>query len=164
MGLFDFFKSGRTNANAISPSMPPELTFRSGKDALDYIQAFMRTEWKAKSLVVGLLGQASLHRGVLSAVVLIPKGDGFLELPTTTPIKVVGSPKAGRMPLNNSSDITQLNLSFGDLVSVLLSGQNTDLCKIYPETQGWIGFVVAKNSLTYSFKHDGWILENKYEL
>jgi hypothetical protein len=124
----------------------------------------MRTEWKTQSRVVGLLGLHTLEKGILSAGILIPKGDGFLELPTTTPIKAVGSPTTGRIPLNNSSDIRLLDLKLGDLVSVTLAGHDEELQKLYPETQGWVGFVVAKNSLTYSISHQGWMLEKKYEL
>jgi hypothetical protein len=46
-------------------------------------------------------------------------------------------------------------LKSGDFVSALLD--------YYDDDRGWIAFVVAKNSPTYSLRDGGWRQEQKYE-
>ena len=165
MGLFDFLKASVGSSSAGSHSMPNELTFKSGKAALEYIRACMRTEWKPNNVIVGIVGEPILEGGVLSVDVLLPwRDEGFIALPTKTPIKAVHSPKSGRLALNNSSDIRLLDLKSGDLVSVRLAGQDADFRRLYPPTEGWMAFVIAKNSVTYSMRQGGWLVEKKYEL
>jgi hypothetical protein len=164
MGLFDFLKSGDRTARASAARTPHNYVYKSGKHAIEYIRSYMRTEWKANSQVFGLLGHPTLEDGILTAEVLIPKGDDFIAMPTQTPIKAVHSPHAGRMLLNDSSDIRLLDLNFGDLVFVLLAEQHAEFRKLYPETEGWVAFIIGKSSLTYNPRESSWVLEKKYEL
>jgi hypothetical protein len=104
------------------------------------------------------------ERGVLSARVLIPRDDDFVELPTVTAVKAVHSKDTGRVPIDSSSDISTFGLVFGDLVTVLLAGRDDEFAKLLPESGGWIAFIIGKNRPVYSLREGGWLMDKKYEL
>ena len=166
MGLFNFFKSNPAPApKPAAPSEPEELFFKSGKDAVEYIKNWMRTEWQPGEMVMGLLGPAELIKGTLCAKVLVPHGDGFVQLATYTPIKEVDPKGQQRIPVGETTPTSMLGLNSGDLVTVLLADRKPELFELLKESfDGWVGFVVAKNELTYSFRAGGWLIEKRYEL
>ncbi len=161
MGLLDFLKP-RTAKPA--PSMLNDLFFKSGKDAIEYVKEYMQMEWKPNSMAVALVAEPILEIGILSAHVLVPKGGRFVELPTFTTIKAVYSKEHGKKSIGSSSDVSILGLKSGDLVTVMLAGQEDRLAKIIPETEGWIAFIIGKNEPVYSFRDRGWRVDKKYEL
>jgi hypothetical protein len=116
MGLFDFLKSlvDKPPAQLPPTSIPNDLIFKSGADAIEYAKENMEIEWKPGSVAVALLGQAELIRGTLCAKVLVPRGDEFVQLSTFTPIKAVNSREKGRILVNELTDISVLGLEPGD--------------------------------------------------
>ncbi|MGA8380297.1 MAG: hypothetical protein WB710_04115, partial [Stellaceae bacterium] len=116
------------------------------------------------STIVALVAHPMLDKGVLSARILVPKDDRFVELPTFTTITAVRSRETGRIPVDGSSDISVLGLQFGDLVTVLLAGRDAKLIDLLPGSDGWIAFIIGKNHNVYSLRDGGWLMEKKYEL
>jgi hypothetical protein len=164
--FFSFLKPVQTKTQApqTAASAPNELIFKSGKDAIEYVKQYMRTEWEPDSVAVALIAHPVFEKGVLSARVLIPKDDGFVELPTFTAITAVNSREQGRIPVDETSDISVLGLNFGDLVTVILAGRDAQLVDLLPGSDGWIAFIIGKNLPVYSLRDRGWIMEKKYEL
>jgi len=134
MGLLDFFKK-LTDADSAPPrqAMPPELPFKSGRDAIEYAKKYMRTDRQPQNLVTGLIARPEFENGILYARVLIPRGDGFIEILTVTKIKAIDSTYGRRRDINNNSIIEDLGLAFGDLVTVYLSAQDSEIRKNMPK-------------------------------
>ena len=166
MGLFDFLKKAgaKSPPSPSSGAIPDELVFKSGKDAIGYVQKFMRTDWVPGSMVTALLGPPSLENGILSARVLIPTSSQFREIPTFTKISAVGSRNEGKLPVTRSTQISALGLQFGDLVTVALAEKSDEVAKLMPDSSGWIAFVVAKNSLSYSMREQGWRVDKIFDI
>src|SRR5262249_41616842 len=147
-----------------TPSMPNDLVFKSGKDAIEYVKKFMLTEWKIDSVVFGLLGPAELIKGTLCALVLVPYGDGFVQLKTYTNIKAVNSEGKEQVSVNEMTDISDLGLKSGDLVTMVLAGRNPELIELLPDNfDGWVAFIIGRNLPIYSVRDHGWRMESKYE-
>lgn len=161
MGLFDFLKPRAQPA----PAMPDDLIFKSGTHAIEYVKQYMLTEWKPDSVVVALVGQAELIQRTLCAKVLVPQGDGFVQLSTFTTIKAVHSKDNGRIPVDQSTDISVLGLKSGDLVTMILSDRSPALVDLLPDNfDGWVALIIGKNLPIYSLHDGGWRIEKKYEL
>ena len=113
------------------------------------------------------LGRAELIKGLLSARVLVPHGDEFVQLATFTPIKAVNSKDKGRFPVNELTDISALGLKSGDLVTVILADRNPELVNLIPDNfDGWIAYIIGKHHSEpiYSLRDGGWRIEKRYEL
>lgn len=168
MSLFNFLKprgaSSKSRPQQAASAIPNDLIFKSGRDAIEYVKKYMRTEWQINSTVVALVAHPILEKGILSARILVPKNDGFVELPTFTTIAAVHSRETGRIPVDGSSDISVLGLQFGDLVTVILAGRDAELVNLLQGSDGWIAFIIGKNRPVYSLRDGGWIIEKKYEL
>jgi len=167
MGLFDILKPRAAGppAQRPAPSIPNDLIFKSGAGAIEYVKQYMRTEWKPNNVVVALLGHAELIKGILCAKVLVPNGDGFVQLATFTTIKAVNSKDHERIVVNERTNISTLGLKSGDLVTVLLADRNPELANLLQDSfDGWVAFLIGKNLPIYSLRDGGWRIEKRYEL
>jgi hypothetical protein len=126
----------------------------------------MKIDWRPNSIVLGLIGHAELHEGILTATVLTPYDhENFVQLTTFTTIKAIECQRSGKTLINENSTISILGLNDGDLVSLLLADRNPELIKLMPNNfDGWVAFVIRKNLPIYSFRDGGWRMERRYEL
>ena len=161
MGIFDFMRSRRA---VKGPSLPNDLVFKSGKDAFDYVQKFMKVDWRPNAIVPTLVAHPVLEKGILSARVLIPKGNTCIELQTVTKIEAVHSKERGRVAIGAAHDLAALGLKTYDLVTVLLAAQDAEYASLVSENDGWIAFIIGRNFPIYSLRDGGWRVDKKYEL
>jgi hypothetical protein len=166
MSIFNFLKSRLTKrpAQQPPPSIPNDLIFKSGTDAIEYVKQYMHTEWKPDSIAVALLGQAQLTKGTLCAQVLVPRNDEFVHLTTFTTIKAVNSKDEGRTLVNEFTNISVLGLEPGDLITIMLADRDPELVNLLQDSfDGWVALVIAKNRPIYSLRDGGWRVEKRYE-
>jgi hypothetical protein len=144
-----------------SGHLPQELWFKSGKSALEYIGKFMQTDWRAGSLVMGLVSNPSLSDSHLTARVLIPDGDKFQDILCITPIKGVIIPGEREFAVTSETVISDIGIQTGDLVCVYLGGEAPP--SIQAATKWW-GFIVGVNELCYSLERAAWKMKLEFEI
>lgn len=159
MGLFDFLKP-----KPATPQPWHGLAFTDSAAALDYISKFMVTEWKERSFVTGAIRAPSLKLGILTGRLRIPRGNRIVTIPTFTRIASVRGPDISEQKVTEESRLAVTGLSENTLVTIALAGRDETIASALPESDGWIAFVIARCTLRYDFRAQGWELDRRYEL
>ncbi|UPY38828.1 hypothetical protein [Sediminicoccus sp. KRV36] len=141
--------------------LPNELTFKSGKEAIEYIAAFMKTNWSDGGIVLGLMGQPELGYRTLSGFVLIPYDGQFQQIFCLGEIRSVDGPEIEEFIVTPSTKLARLGIKEGDLVTVRLNGIAPPDMRKFTE---WSGAIIGVNELTFSFELGGWKIKRRFAI